>query len=130
MKQDKRPGSRAEHIRQVLETVLEETGLEERMRDNRALLHWNRAAGEKASRHTEAAHVEQGTLFVDVDNTVWMHQLQMQESELRDRLNQEIENHTPGHASIGRIRFRLGRSSVSTEDDLLECQDPYPEKEE
>jgi len=130
MKRDNQASSRSKHIRQILETVLEETGLKERMRDNEALLHWSRAVGEKASRHTEAAHVERGTLFVDVDNTVWMHQLQMQESELRTRLNQELEAHTPGDSSIKQIRFRLGRSSLSPDDDLLESQGPHPEKEE
>ena len=84
------------------------------MEANKALLHWNSAAGRKVSRHTEAVRVDRGTLYVEVDNTVWMHQLQMEEAELRDRLNRELKAHEPGQEPVRQIRFRLGSCSLST----------------
>jgi len=100
-----------EHIGQILETLFRETGLAGPVRENRAALFWEEAAGEGVSRHTRAAYVEQGTLWVEVDHSVRMHSLQMQEEDLRRRLNQAIRQSGDAAGSIRQIRFRLMESA-------------------
>ena len=108
-KKDARSDSGPQHIKEILETVLRDTGLEKQILDHGALLHWDRVAGKEISCHTKAVYVERGTLFVDVDNSVWMHRLQLMESDLLGRLNREMEGQAPGGAPLQRIRFRMTR---------------------
>lgn len=108
MEKDVRSDSGPQHIKEILETVLKETGLEKQILDHGALLCWDRIAGEKISSHTKALYVERGTLFVEVDSSVWMHRLQLQEQDLLSRLHRECEKQAPGGEPIRQIRFRMG----------------------
>jgi len=105
------------HIRDILKDVLRQTGLEEPIRSNAALLCWDGVVGEEIARHARAAYVERDILFVEVQNSVWMHQLQMQETTLKDRLNQVLEKKQPGGKGIQQIRFRLGHKTLFINDD-------------
>jgi len=96
-----------QHIRSILNTLLRETGLEDHVRENRALLYWEEAAGEDLCRHARAAYVENGTLWVEVNNSVRMHSLQMQEADLRGRLNGVIRRSGSPTGAVRQIRFRL-----------------------
>lgn len=86
--------------------MLKQQGLEEPIRVNRAVLDWDSVVGDAVSRHARGSHVEHGTLIVEVDSPGWMHRLQMQESELRARINRHL-----GEETIRQIRFRLGSPS-------------------
>lgn len=101
------PEDGPQHIGTILTEIFRETGLEERVRENRALFHWEEAAGEDLCRHARAAYVEKGTLWVEVNNSVRMHNLQMQEDDLRERLNGAIRRSGSAAGPIDRIRFRL-----------------------
>ncbi len=92
-----------EHIGSILDSLFKQQGIEEPIRVHRALLDWDRLAGRDVAGHARAAYIEHGTLIVEVDSPAWMHRLQMQEGELRDRLNRHF-----GEEIIRRIRFRLG----------------------
>jgi predicted nucleic acid-binding Zn ribbon protein len=92
-----------EHIGRVLDSFLRQQGLEETLRVNRAALDWDCVVGDAVSRHARGSHVEHGTLIVEVDSPAWMHRLQMQELELRTRINRHL-----GEETIRQIRFRLG----------------------
>jgi len=96
-----------QHIRKILQNLLRETGLEEKVRENRALFCWDEAAGPALAVHTRASYVERGTLWVEVDNPVRMHSLQMQEAPLRARLNRALQEAGLHTGSIREIRFRL-----------------------
>lgn len=100
-------GGGPQHIRRILEDFFRETGMETHVRENRAVLHWEEAAGTDLCRHTRAAYVEKGTLWVEVNNSVRMHSLQMQEAQLRERLNVAIRRTGSVTEPIGQIRFRL-----------------------
>jgi len=101
------PGSGPQHIGAVLKELLRQPEWEQKSRAHRALLLWDQVVGDELSRHSEATafQVEQGTLIVEVEHSVWMHHLQMQEETLRERMNRQL-----GQTMIQKIRFRLGTS--------------------
>jgi predicted nucleic acid-binding Zn ribbon protein len=96
-----KPG--AEHIGTILEAFFKERGIAESLRVHRAVVDWDSLVGDATSRHARAVLVEHGTLIVEVENPGWMHRLQMQESDLRARINRHY-----GEDVIRQIRFRLG----------------------
>jgi predicted nucleic acid-binding Zn ribbon protein len=100
-----RPRKGPERIGSILDSLFKKQGIEEPIRVHRALLDWDRLAGQAVADHAQAAYIEHGTLIVEVESPAWMHRLQMQEGELRDRLNRHL-----GEEIIRRIRFRLGSS--------------------
>ncbi len=100
-------GTGPEHIATVLDSLFKQEGLEEEIRVHRALLDWESIVGDTVARHATAAYIEHGTLIVEVANSAWMHRLQMQESDLRARLNRHL-----GEEIIHQIRFRLGSPST------------------
>jgi predicted nucleic acid-binding Zn ribbon protein len=103
--------SRPEHIGTILKGLLRHKGLDESIHAHRAVVYWDSLVGEEVSRHAKAVQVERGRLIVDVENSIWMHQLQMQESELRQRINQQLSGEP-----ILQIRFRLGRTPLEEGD--------------
>ncbi len=94
-----------EHIGTVLNSLFKQKGIEESIRVHRAVVDWDSVVGDAVSRHARAVHIEHGTLIVEVESSVWMHRLQMEESALRTRINRHF-----GEDIIRQIRFRLGSS--------------------
>ncbi len=92
-----------EHIGTILDSLFKQQRLEESIRVNRAVLEWDLLAGQDVSRHARAVHVDHGTLIVEVESPAWMHRLQMEEGELRARINRHFKEEI-----IRQIRFRLG----------------------
>ena len=98
-----------EHIGTILDSLFKQQRMEEPIRVNRAVLEWDHLAGEEVARHARAVHVDHGTLIVEVENPAWMHRLQMQEWELRARINRHFKEDM-----IRQIRFRLGSAPTPT----------------
>jgi len=104
-----RPGP--QHIGTILDSLFEQQGIEESIRVHRAVVDWDSVVGDTVSRHARADHIDHGTLVVEVDSPGWMHRLQMQEEDLRSRINRHF-----GEEVIHRIRFRLGSTSAPKDD--------------
>ncbi len=96
-----------EHIATVLDSLFKQEGLQEAIRVHRLLLDWDSIVGDAVARHTTAAYIEHGTLIVEVASSAWMHRLQMQESDLRTRVNRHL-----GEGVIQQVRFRIGSPST------------------
>ena len=96
-----------EHIGTVLDSLFKQQGIEESIRLHRAVVDWDSVVGDAVARHARAVHIEHGTLVVEVESPVWMHRLQMEESDLRTRINRHY-----GEDIIRQIRFRLGSPST------------------
>lgn len=92
-----------QHIGTILDSFFKQQGIEEPIRIHRAILDWDSVVGDAVSRHAKAVHIDHGTLIVEVESPGWMHRLQMQESELRTRVNGHF-----GEDIVRQIRFRLG----------------------
>jgi predicted nucleic acid-binding Zn ribbon protein len=95
-----------QHIGTILDSFFRQQGIEEPIRVHRAVVDWDSIVGDAVSRHGRAVHIEHGTLIVEVESPGWMHRLQMQELELRSRINRHF-----GEDIIRQIRFRLGSTS-------------------
>lgn len=95
-----------QHIGTILESFFRQQGIEEPIRVHRAVVEWDSIVGDTVSRRAKAVQIEHGTLIVEVQSPGWMHRLQMQESDLRGRINRYF-----GEDLIHRIRFRLGSTS-------------------
>ena len=100
-----------QHIGTILDSFFKQEGLEEAIRVHRAVVDWDAVVGDTVSRHARAVHIEHGTLIVEVESPGWMHRLQMQEGELRTRINRHF-----GEEIILQIRFRLGSTSTPKAD--------------
>jgi len=100
-----------QHIGTILDSFFKQQGLEEDIRVHRAVVDWDSVVGDTVSRHARAVHIEHGTLIVEVESPGWMHRLQMQEGELRTRINRHF-----GEEIILQIRFRLGSTSTPKAD--------------
>jgi predicted nucleic acid-binding Zn ribbon protein len=98
-----------QHIGTILDSLFKQQGIEEPIRIHRAVVGWDSLVGDTISRHARAVHIEHGTLIVEVESPGWMHRLQMQELELRTRVNRHF-----GEDVIRQIRFRLGSTSPAT----------------
>jgi predicted nucleic acid-binding Zn ribbon protein len=96
-----------QHIGTILDSFFKQEGLEEDIRVHRAVLDWDSVVGDAVARHARAVHIEHGTLIVEVESPGWMHRLQMQEGDLRTRVNRHF-----GEDVIRQIRFRLGATSA------------------
>ena len=103
MERRERSNPGPEHIGTILDAFFKERGIAEPLRVHHAVVDWDSLVGDAISRHARAVLVEHGTLIVEVENPGWMHRLQMQESELRTKVNRHY-----GEDIIRQIRFRLG----------------------
>ncbi len=90
------------HIRTLIKDVLQQQGIEEKIHAHRAVVYWDSIVGKDISPFTRAVYVKQDKLFVEVNSSVRIHQLQMQETEIRDRINRKL-----GKTMIQSIRFQL-----------------------
>ena len=102
MANQRRSGKGPEHIGTVLDSLFRQKGIEESIRVHRAVVDWESVVGEAVAKHASAVHIEHGTLIVEVESSAWMHRLQMEESDLRTRINRHF-----GEDIIRQIRFRL-----------------------
>ena len=100
-----------QHIGTILDSLFEQQGIEESIRVHRVVVDWDSVVGDEVSRHARAVHIEHGTLIVEAESPGWMHRLQMQEGDLRSRVNQHF-----GEEVIRQIRFRLGSTSAPKDD--------------
>jgi len=96
-----------QHIKDILESLFRQAGIEKQIRASQALLCWSSVSGEETAEHARAVSVEKGTLIVEVRNSVWMHRLQTRSSDLKNGLNRELKDRDPEAEPIREIRFRL-----------------------
>ncbi len=66
-------------------------GLAEKYEQYMALAHWEKAVGKEIARHTDPFRVENGVIFVRVDNDVWRAELQYLKAEIMEKINQSMK---------------------------------------
>ncbi|MEO0092789.1 MAG: DUF721 domain-containing protein [candidate division WOR-3 bacterium] len=99
-----------------LPEVLDKLRLSEKLREQQAILLWNRAVGKEVKKHTKPYAIENGTLVVLVDNSAWMNELIFLKKEIIKKLNELIvsrlktdtkQSETEKTDIVKDIRFRL-----------------------
>ncbi len=64
-----------EHLGKVISNVLQQLGLETRVKEHEAIVKWPDIVGEKVSKVTEAKKAVDGVLFVSVKSSAWRTEL-------------------------------------------------------
>ena len=111
----------AESIDDLLDQTLRKLGISKKIKKTQILNTWPQVIGSEIREHTEAKYFDRGTLFVNVDNSSWAHQLLFMKENLitkiNDKLNEEL---------LTEIRFKVGH--ICSEEDICSNQEQKPEK--
>ena len=96
--------SRAKSSGSVLPTVLKDLGLERRLAERAILKVWHDSIDPNITAHAQPTGLRKGTLFVAVDNSVWLDEIvRYRRREILERLQ-----HSFGRDLIQKISFRIG----------------------
>ena len=99
------PKKKPESVRDVLSSMLKESGLADRVDQARVVPDWPRLVGPQIAQVTEPRSISpDGTLFVFVATNAWMTELSLLEPELLRSLNVGRSQ-----APIKRVRWLLRR---------------------
>jgi len=90
----------------ILGEVLKDQGLEPRIRQHRVLAYWEEFVGKEIARRTKATAIDRGTLFVVVENAIWMQELHMLKEQIKEQINKRLgsEEVKKIHLTMGQIR--------------------------
>ncbi|MGH7942751.1 MAG: DUF721 domain-containing protein [Limisphaerales bacterium] len=95
---------RARAADQVVSKVLGDLKMDSRRAEIEIVKVWNSLLDPNIAAHAQPANLRNGTLFVDVDNSVWLSEIvRYRRKEILDRLQ-----HSFGKSYIQRISFRIG----------------------
>ena len=83
-----------ESIGQVLEALIKDLGIERKIKGHQAVALWSEIVGAKIARVTEAHRIEDGVLYVRVQNSVWRNELTMRKPELIRMINVRMKRNT------------------------------------
>ena len=92
------------HVGWVAKKIM--AGLRHRKNDEMGLVLdiWRNAVGEAIAANTLPARIQGDTLWVNVDNSVWIHELQFLKEDILSSVNAMMEG-----KSFSDIRFKIGR---------------------
>ncbi len=96
--------ARARRVADVLPRVAKDLHLDQRRAEAEVIKVWNSLIDPNIVAHAQPAGVRNGTLFVNVDSSVWLSEIvRYRRKEILDRLQ-----HSFGRNLIQRISFRVG----------------------
>ena len=79
------------HIAKSLKESLKRAGLYQGVKSIKVLEVWPKVVGEKIAEKTEANHIKNGTLFIEVSNSTWRQELQFQKKDIIEKLNKKVK---------------------------------------
>lgn len=89
---------------EVLPAVLKDLRLEVRQADAEIVKVWNSLIDPAVTAHAQPANLHKGTLFVNVDNSVWLSEIvRYRRKEILERLQTSF-----GKTVVQKISFRIG----------------------
>ena len=96
--------TRARSAGDVLSRVMSDMRMDDRRAEAEVVKVWNSLIDPNIVAHAQPANLRKGTLFVNVDNSVWLSEIvRYRRKEILDRLQ-----HSFGKRLIQRISFRIG----------------------
>lgn len=96
--------SRARPAADLMPAVLKELHIDRRRTEAEIVKVWNNLIDPILTAHAQPAGIHKGTLFVNVDNSVWLSEIvRYRRREILDRLQ-----HSFGRDLISKISFRIG----------------------
>lgn len=101
---EKAAANRTRHAGTLVSGVLGRLRLDQRKAETEIVKVWNRLLDPNIAAHAQPAGIRNGTLFVNVDNSMWLSEIvRYRQREILLRLQASF-----GSQSIKRISFRLG----------------------
>ena len=95
---------RARDAGKIVSKVLSDLKMDSRRADIEIVKVWNELLDPNITAHAQPHNLHQGTLFVDVDTSVWLTEIvRYRRKEILDRLQ-----HSFGKNLIRKISFRIG----------------------
>ena len=107
-------------VKEILQKVLNKTGLDKKMEECEALLLWGDVAPNLAAR-TKPVGIGRGRLVINVANSVILHQLTFYKKRYIDKINLML-----GKRIVKDIIFRVGK--VERREKITESRDDYIKK--
>jgi hypothetical protein len=104
LSRDRVPLKKAIAAGNLLQSLLQDLGLAEKLRRYRAWQVWDEVVGPQIAAHARPLRLREGVLEVRVEQAVWMQQLQLMKPQLLARLNECL-----GGPEIRDIYWRRGR---------------------
>jgi hypothetical protein len=94
----------ARHVSAVLPNVMNRLGMDRRRSEAEVMKAWNHLIDPNITAHAQPAGLVRGTLFVNVDHSVWLDEIvRYRRREILDRLR-----HCFGSDLVQKISFRVG----------------------
>ncbi len=88
----------------VLPALMKDLRLDARQAEAEVVKVWNSLIDPAVTAHAQPANLHKGTLFVNVDNSVWLNEIvRYRRKEILDRLQ-----HSFGKNVVQKISFRIG----------------------
>jgi predicted nucleic acid-binding Zn ribbon protein len=97
---DPRRKARPVPVGRILEDVLDQLGLSERMTERRLLDAWPEIVGERIARSCRPVDLHDGVLTLGADHPVWRQELTLLMPRIKDRFNERF-----GSGSVREIRW-------------------------
>ena len=94
----------ARDVAELVPAVLSELRIDARQGDAEIVRVWNALIDPNLTAHAQPANLHKGTLFVNVDNSVWLSEIvRYRRKEILDRMQ-----HSFGKSRIQKISYRIG----------------------
>ena len=91
----------------VMPAALRDMGLESGLRGWQAVAEWPHAVGAQIARRSRAVRFQDGVLWVEVDGSVWLHQLTVLKRDLLRKISERM-----GSDAVRDLRFINGRGGI------------------
>jgi len=112
-------GRAPEEIGRTVKTVLQNLGMDRIIRKHSIWNGWEEIVGREVASHTRPAFYSGRCLFITVDHSTWMHQLNFLKESIIANINRKL-----GSEAVKEIRFRMG--TLPDEDGKPEDRSPVP----
>jgi predicted nucleic acid-binding Zn ribbon protein len=101
---EKARATSARHVGELLPAVLKDLRIDARQAEAELVKVWNSLIDPAVTAHAQPANLHKGTLFVNVDSSVWLSEIvRYRRKEILDRLQNSF-----GKTMIQKISFRIG----------------------
>lgn len=94
-----------ERISNILPQLLIKLGLKKGIEQHKALIIWNQVVGKGISAHTKPGWINNGILWVIVDDSIWQQELEFLKPQIIEKINQHLADY-----KIKGIKFIQKRS--------------------
>ncbi len=79
-----------ERIGHIIKRCFVELGIDRPIQQYKALSLWPVVVGERLSQVTQPNHIENGKIFIKVDNALWRNEIIFYKEEIIQKMNEEL----------------------------------------